>query len=359
MNETIFSHINTEYEIVLVSRDSTVISAAVSDLKDRLRPLAVVTGRIVERAPSGSGYFVRISDKETAFLPKNRIRDDAFLFRKKEGAVSGGDRLILQISADSMHEKRKEVTADIELAGRYMVLTADGSGRISVSKKIGKRNSLLLKERWEDKKLPGFRLLLRTEAEGFLTDDTVFQNMREEYDLILKRISDIKKKAAAGSLYQILEDAPSLTEQAGFHYPDARVEELPFSLLYETLEHIKKRTADFGSGGRITIDHTRAMTCIDVDSGSLRRKAYDINLASIPVIAREIMLRDISGIIMIDFLKMTREEQELIRKEMERAVRTDENEVSVYPFTSLGIMEMARGKRRRPLREYGPEILFR
>lgn len=314
---------------------------------------------VAERIVKGmEAIFVRIGKNAVGFLPFSECKEKP----------KSGDKILVQVKRPPTGEKAAYLTCDLSLAGRYVIMTPF-TNRFSVSKRIesmeSKNRLLMLAKRIA----PGpIGLVMRQESEHAMDCD-----VEAEVQLLLDRWRKIQDQVPCvcapaqiekreqllerilrderGGIAEIITNAPET--QSGLAIP-TRFHECPFSLYNVTakLEKSLRRKIWLDCGGYLIIDRTEAMTVIDVNSGKFtggksgtEALFLKLNQEAALEIARLLRLRNIGGIIIIDFVDM-REEASLLslRKSMEEALRDDPVKTVIHGFTSLGLMEMTRKK---------------
>ena len=284
----------------------------------------------------GVGYYSLTENRSHLFTDRNR----------KEGPLRQGDEILVQISREGVKTKAPVLTANLSLPGRLCVVTAGRTG-IGFSNKIS--DSLFKKEAkacLEEAPLSGFGVIVRTNAyqagmdEGRLS--SIVTDDRGLYDQLKAYLK---------------EEQPEDLEKLEF-YDDSL---LPLYKLYglETvLDRALGKRVWLKSGGYLVIEPTEAMTVIDVNTGKYegRKKMADtirkINNEAAFTIAAQLRLRNLSGIIMVDFIDMEQEEDKKALLDcLKQAVSTDPVRTVVVDMTPLGLVELTRKKVRKPLYE--------
>lgn len=336
---------------------------------------------VVNRSVSSiDAFFVDIGQEKHAFLRKKDI--------PKGMGLDEGSSVIVQVLKDSTGTKGPMVSCEISIPGRYAVLLA-GSSYIGVSRKIANdEKRSFLKELGRKICPAGYGMVIRTAAGN--ADETSLQKDFEE----LARIADIiKKRSFRGKKPELLYRESGLAVrafrdyvrnrgdkiitddknfwnmlQASAHgdaslskesiiFYDGRKPLLSAYGAYEQIEALFEREVSLPSGGTIVIDHTEALTAIDVNSGSFKGQgmphealAYLTNREAAIEIARQVRLRSIGGMIIIDFIDMKDkagqdEIVELLRKETAK----DRVKTVVLGMTRLGLVEMTRTRSGKSL----------
>jgi len=335
-------------------------------------------GRIQSIKPALHAAFVDIGTPLNAFLPM----DDDSKFRC-------GDMVIVQgLARQSTDTKGMRITNRINLAGKWLVLLPLDSG-IHISKKI-KDPALreALATLGSEICPPDCGMIVRTAGE-----EVTEQLLREEAQVLYGLWQDIQKRARGmtktGLLHQQLPLYLRLTRDIGdisqivinseIGYQRLEAEQRQHrlsqdtqlqydceshSLIFDTynietqIDKALKRRVWLPCGGYLVIDHCEAMTVIDVNSGKmilgrdLEETALCVNLEAAQEIARQLRLRDIGGIILVDFIDMREgAHQQLLIDRMTEAVSHDRTQVTVEGITRLGLMEITRRKKHEQLRK--------
>lgn len=319
------------------------------------------------------GAFIRIGMREPVFLPMN----------SKEH-VCASQPVLVQIIKDASGRKAPVVTENVSLAGKYCVVSRM-PGRISFSAKLTKEQRDMIRV-WLPKDLTEeFHILVRTNAA---------KAQKSEFLEEIKRLSDamrniLKKYESASTGDMLYEPEPFFLTMIRDLYekPDRVFSEIPYAAkliapfakeqgelpvqkeaaglslsdlynLHRDLTRLMSKTVYLKSGAFLVIEQTEAFVSIDVNTGKCQKgkkpeETYrNINKEAALEIARQIRLRNLSGMILIDFINMKSEDhkEELIHL-MQKYVRRDHIHTEVIDLTPLGIMELVRQKVRKPLAE--------
>lgn len=324
--------------------------------------------------------FIEYSNGSKAYLQLSGKLRPVFLNVKNTGKLCQGDRIIIQIKKEASKTKDPVCTTEFELTGKYAVLTHGGSG-ISFSKKIKDESfkeeiSSLLNNIYKNRE---YGILIRTKS-----CNTDISNIIDEISSLSSEYEKLISIAGTRPKNYILKEAdnPLMTSVKDFYISDkdqiiTDIEDiynqikdiglncsvtlyydklLPLYKLYsfESLfDQISSRRVWLKSGGYIVIDYTEAMTVIDVntgkcDKGKDKEKTFlKINLEAAEEIARQLSLRNISGIIIVDFIDMTENEnRKKILDAMKEYAAKDSISTNVIDFTKLNLMEITRKKTR-------------
>ncbi|MBE5931856.1 MAG: ribonuclease E/G [Lachnospiraceae bacterium] len=302
-----------------------------------------------------------------------------------------GDNIPVQLNKEAIKTKAPSVTTRLSLDGEYVVVMLDG--KIGVSSKIksdSKREALksIVNESIEEfnkiKKSNNINIgiIVRTKAENATSEI-----IKEETIKLLCKLDDIIYKSNYQTLYsclfekcpmivkdicsyisddiEIITDLKEVIEICNHHqitsinyYSDDNVNLDVVYGLKTTINNALNKRVYLKSGAYIIIEHTEAMTVIDVNSGksikgsSKEEKVYAINLEAAAEIINQLILRDISGIIIIDFISMNKEiSQNKLLKELKNLAEIDKNQTIIVDITRLGLVEITRKRVRKPLHE--------
>ncbi|MDA0709952.1 MAG: Rne/Rng family ribonuclease [bacterium] len=306
-----------------------------------------------------------------------------------EELLQKGQEIIVQIKKEPISTKGPRITAVPSLAGRFMVLVPDGD-KIGVSRKINNWNEKRrLKDVTRRIKPDGFGLIVRTEGEN-KGDRELGRDLKDllgTWNRIQRRAQKIdqpellhKEMGMTSSLIRDLftDDVHRLVVDSKHEYkqiqsylkttsPDLRKcveyhrDKRPIFDAFgieQEIEKLSERKAWFKGGGYLVIDHTEALVAIDVNSGrNVGRSNQDetvlrTNLEAAKEVARQLRLRDMGGLIVIDFIDMnTMQDRKRVENEMRLAIRQDRSKIRFSDITEFGLMEMTRQRVR-------PSLLF-
>nr|WP_089773109.1 ribonuclease E/G [Ruania alba] len=346
----------------------------------------VYLGRVQNVLPSMEAAFVDLGKGRNAVLYAGEVNWDAAGLegqpRRIEQALSSGDSVLVQVTKDPIGHKGARLTAQVTLAGRFLVLVPSGS-MTGISRKLPdtERNRLkkLLKEIVPD----GQGVIVRTAAEG-ASEDALrrdVERLTKQWDDIQTKVNrkstnapvllkgepelstrvvrdvfneDFKKLVVAGddawkTISEYVETvAPDLTERLS-----QWTESKDVFAAYRIDEQLAKgmdRKVFLPSGGSLVIDRTEAMTVVDVNTGkftgsggTLEETVTKNNLEAAEEIVRQLRLRDIGGIIVVDFIDMVLEaNRDLVMRRLVECLGRDRTRHQVAEVTSLGLVQMTR-----------------
>ena len=305
-----------------------------------------------------------------------------------EEMLSRGQSVLVQVSKESLGTKGARITSFISLPGRYVVYMPQAR-HIGVSRRIhDERERDRLRAALRSLDLPPGGFILRTNAEGKGVEEfahdvdflsrlwSQIQNrfeaaaapavLHEEMDLTFRVVRDLfspevdefvvdDQAAHDKCLRSVQLLVPALAERVRLYRERAPVFEA-FGI-EKDIEKALRRRVWLKSGGYIVIDHTEALVSIDVNTGKyvgkrdFEQTVLKINLESVNEIVRQIRLRDLGGIIIIDFIDMeVPEHREQVEKALKRALAADKARTNVLQISELGLVEMTRKRVRQDLR---------
>lgn len=350
----------------------------------------IYAARVEKMAEGINGAFLEIDKGKKCYFPLSG-KPPVKLTPGHKDRLVGGDVILLQITKDAVKTKLPVGSGNVSIDGKYFVLTLVDR-RSGISRKITngqerKRLTEFLKPHKED----GFGVVVRTNAEGVseeeLTADIV--SLKERYRELMRKAGfaegrtllyeeppyyiTLGKELPKEKLEEIVTDNRRIYDQLKSYYPEESSgaaankirfypEEYPLEKLYRMdhfYEEALQKLVWLKSGGSLVIEHTEAMTVIDVNTAGVTKKKrkgkkvfFEMNLEAAKEIARQLRLRNISGIIVIDFINMELEkEKEALLAYLDEECRKDRVRCRVAGITTLGLVEMTRDKGRKPLYE--------
>ena len=349
----------------------------------------IYVGKVKNIVPNIGAAFVEIESGVNCYYDMKDAEHAVFTHKIGKKPLCIGDELVVQISKEAVKTKAPTVTGNISFTGRYAVLT-HGNTRIGVSSKIPKKVREEYKERLRQFQNDRFGIIVRTNAKDAPFQDVLdeISRLKAEYEKIMSAaptrvcfsclrsappsyISDLKNVYMEGMEEIIVGDpelytriqaffAAEIPEQEGLLrlYDDSA---FPLGKLYSTQTAIEKALREkvwLRNGGYLVIQPTEALTVIDVNSGKSAGKGKNeegilkINLEAAREAARQIRLRNLSGIIIIDFINLESEENVgLLLKEFRMRLAGDPIQTTLVDITPLNLVEVTRKKVHRPLYE--------
>ena len=356
----------------------------------------IYLGKVVRILPGMQSAFIDVGLERTAFLhvadiwlPRSNERGEGEGARPIEKILTDGQSLVVQVIKDPIGTKGARLSTQISIAGRMLVYLPQEK-HIGVSQRIeDEQEREQLRERLtrlvpEDEK-GGF--IVRTMAENAsdeeLANDIEYlrktwrgikdQSLRvappallyQELSLSQRVLRDFVNPETARIVIDSRENFQKLQQFAQLYTPkvldllDHYTGERPLFDLHGVEDEIQKalaRRVDLKSGGYLIIDQTEAMTTIDVNTGgfvgvrNFDDTIFKTNLEAAQTIARQLRLRNLGGIIILDFIDMENEEhRQAVLAELNKALARDHTRLTVNGFTALGLVEMTRKRTRESL----------
>ena len=350
----------------------------------------IYIGKVKNIVPNIGAAFVEIENGVSCYYDMKDAPRALFTHKAGKKPLCIGDELVVQISKEAVKTKAPTVTGNISFTGRYAVLTL-GNTRIGVSSKLPKSLRDDYKEKLREYQNDSFGIIVRTNAK-----DAPFQAVSDEIESLRREYLRIASIAPTRTCFSCLKSAPpsyisdlknvyiegmeeiligNAELYARIHsyfkmempertdllrlYDDA---DFPLGKLYSTqtaLEKALREKAWLKNGGYLVIQPTEALTVIDVNSGkSIAGKGRNeegilkINLEAAREAARQIRLRNLSGIIIIDFINMNTEENvERLMREFRLHLAKDPIQATLVDITPLNLVEVTRKKVHKPLYE--------
>lgn len=339
----------------------------------------IYSGRVL-KVLKGQFIFINIGDEKNAFLQPD-ISKEPFLYNN-EGklTVKEGDSLTVQLAKAAVDEKGAVVTTRLNFTGKYCVVIARDKG-IGVSKKIKDEGKKAEIKALAERLLPeGFGIIMRTECEKAeigiveaelkeLTDKAFSVLSRAEYAkppvLIYEELSeasravrDLAVNREAEVITNSSEIAEKLKRETGIENVTLYTEKAPLFSNFGIESGIEKalhKKIWLKSGGYLVFDYSEAMNVIDVNSGKHTDKnskdfALKVNLEAAEEAARQIRLRNLTGMIIIDFIDMkSGEDIKKVSARLKECISKDRITTALVGMTELGLMQLTRKKTRQPL----------
>ncbi len=317
-------------------------------------------------------------------------KEHLFTQQRKSGKLRQGDEILVQVSRDAVKTKAPVLTSNLSLPGRFVVLTAGKTGVGFSTKLTDTAWKNRIRKMLTEKDFEGFGIIVRTNG-GFAEPEQILkecEKLKEQLKKLIKESSNRTcysclyktlpsyisgiRDSYAGGLEEIVTDCPDLYKQLKTYLETSQAEDAWKLKLYTdellslgkfySLDSALSKALDkrvwLKSGGYLVIEPTEAMVVIDVNTGKyegkkkLEETVLKINLEAAAEIARQLRLRNLSGIIMIDFIDMNQEEnKEMLMDALRAAVAKDPIKTVVVEMTRLNLVEITRKKVRRPLYE--------
>lgn len=370
------------------------------DIENRTREQKksnIYKGKITRIEPSLEAAFVDFGAERHGFLPLKEISREYFNKKTSDNnrlrildVVKEGQEVLVQVEKEERGSKGAALTTFISLAGRYLVLMPNNPRAGGISRRIEGSDRADLREAMRDLQIPeGMGAIVRTAGIGRATEElqwdldyllqlwgTITAEAKgasaphflfQESNVIVRAIRDYLRQDV-GEVIVDNEGAYALAAAfIGTVMPDFKSkvkfyqDEIPLFNRYQIENQIQtafEREVALPSGGSIVIDITEAMVAIDINSaratkgGDIEATAYNTNIEAADEIARQLRIRDVGGLIVIDFIDMLNtRNQKNVENKMRDALEIDRARVQVGRISRFGLMEMSRQRLRPSLEE--------
>ncbi|MDF2800601.1 MAG: hypothetical protein K0S61_504 [Anaerocolumna sp.] len=351
----------------------------------------IYNGKVKNIVKNINAAFLEIENGKMCYLSLNEVYNPLFLNPKKNSNINVGDELLIQITKEDIKTKVPVATTNLNFTGKYVVLV-HGKPGIGISSKIPDvKLRKQLKQIVQPYNNDIYGLIVRTNA-AYVTKELI----EEEINTLEGIYKEVKERGSHKTAFSLVSSAPAgylcdirdslsistdeiLTDNSEIYeeildylktYQKEDLSKLIFfqdklislSNLYgikTKLENALRKKVWLKSGGSIIIEPTEALTVIDVNTGkaiSGKKQPKDtflkINLEAAIEIAKQIRLRNLSGILIIDFIDMEEEDSKLkLMKELEELFKRDPVKTILVDMTALNLVEVTRKKVRKPLHE--------
>ncbi|ADU31278.1 Rne/Rng family ribonuclease [Evansella cellulosilytica] len=375
-----------------VLEDNKVVEWLFEQEDEHSRTSNVFIGRVEDIVPGMEAAFVNIGADKNGFLYRNELIAYDTLKDDKEPDVKQptiasmlkeGQSIIVQVTKEAVGAKGVRLTEKISLPGKYIVYLPYGN-YVAVSKKMNEEN----RKGWREKAREWIEdregIIIRTNAE-----DASHEEIYHEFTLLRHQHQQMLQQAEKVNVPNVLLNQSSLISRVQRDYLTNKNSEIVVDhfesyeqLLNSSLEgcnihlyqekedifsyydiekHLEKALHEkvwLKSGGFLIIEKTEALTVIDVNTGkftgkhNLRDTVVKTNIEAAYAVAQQLRLRNIGGIILIDFIDMKVEsDQKSVLKALKEATKNDRTLTNVAGFTNFGLVEMTRKKARKPLHD--------
>jgi len=404
---------NTKYIITKIG--DNLVSAIYKDNDNNCHYLKVLDsgscvgniyiGRVENVVKNIDAAFVEFNNKEKGYFSLKDNPNPVFLNNKNNNSVNIGDRLLVQIEKEPVKTKPATLTSKIEITGNYVVISNDFTG-INVSKKLKKSDytelieearKILIEKRATItaeigyEKLFSCGVILRSNCL-----DAPVPAILEDLKITLDKYLNIIRGAIFGSFYtclyenkpdyyndcvhlsgvsdvEIITDLPEIHKELSDYFKDSTKintrlyedELLPLYKLYSIEKEIDEALSKkvwLKSGGYLIIEQTEALCVVDVNSGKcvpkskkqtdIEKSALKVNLEACDKLMNQLMLRNISGIIVVDFINMDSDENvEAMMSHLKMLAKNDIVSTQIIDITKLGLVEITRKRTGKCLAE--------
>jgi len=358
----------------------------------------VYKARVTRVEPSLEAAFVEYGAQRQGFLPIKEVAREYFRFQPAPGArfnirdvLQEGQELLVQVEKEERGNKGAALTTYISLAGRFLVLMPNNPRAGGVSRRIEGEERDVTKDSLDQLHVPdGMGTIVRTAGVGRGPEELQWDldNLRANWDAIVTAAaerpapflvyqeSDAVTRALrdylSDDIGEVLIDEPGAHQRAleyvqRFQSADGAKQirlyndEVPLFTRFQIesqIESAYSHSVTLPSGGGIVIDYTEALVSIDINSARATRgsdieaTAYNTNLEAADEIARQLRIRDLGGLIVIDFIDMeSKKNQQGVEDRLRDAVRSDRARIQLGRISRFGLMEMSRQRLRPSLGE--------
>ncbi len=391
-----------EIRVALI-RDNYLYDLDIEKPSSTKKKANIYKGRITRIEPSLEAAFVEYGSKRQGFLPLKEVAPEYYLNKKTDNSgdrpdirslIKEGQELMIQVDKEERGTKGAALTTYITLAGCYLVLMPNNPNSGGISRRIDGEEREELKEALESLDLPdGMGLIVRTagvgkDKEELQWDLEVLLNqwnsiqkafkeqlapylIHQEGNVIIRSIRDNLRR----SVQEIIIDDQNAYIKAKNYIQQVKPEFVPHLKLYHDaiplfsrhqieaqIETAYQREVSLPSGGSLVIDRTEALVSIDINSAKatsgkdIENTALNTNLEAANEIARQLRLRDLGGLVVIDFIDMSSSKnQREVENCLRDALKTDRARIQVGRISRFGLLEMSRQRIRLSLGESSQE----
>lgn len=389
-----------EQILSLLYHENRLVQVKVHDEKLKKNVIGTIyIGKVKNVVPTIDAAFVEVCKGSMGFLPLKNLKNPIIVNRKYDGRILAGDEILVQVEKEGIKTKEPGLTCNLSFTGKYLVLTTGKQG-IGFSTKLDTKTKLLWKQKLVDWKVEEILqeeqtgMVVRTNIAGLNIDKMKRTSGEECFHKELEQLLAQKNKVLDAVSYRtcfsplfqpvegyltdirdtyedsfdkiitnnriiyerIREEFPSMENVE--LYQDSRISlEKLYSVETRLQEALDERVW-LKSGAYLIIQQTEALTVIDVNSGKIQKKNpkddiyFEINKEAAKEIALQLKLRNISGIIIIDFISQnTKEQDEGLLSYLSNLVKKDSVKTNVIDMTPLGLVEVTRKKVHKSLKE--------
>src|SRR6185436_14191724 len=358
----------------------------------------IYKARVTRVEPSLEAAFVEYGAQRQGFLPIKEVAREYFRFQPAPGArfnirdvLQEGQELLVQVEKEERGNKGAALTTYISLAGRFLVLMPNNPRAGGVSRRIEGEERDVTKDSLDQLHVPdGMGTIVRTAGVGRGPEELQWDldNLRANWDAIVTAAgersapflvyqeSDAVTRALrdylsddigevlideSGAYQRAIEYVQRFQTAEGTKQIKLYSDEVPLFTRYQIesqIESAYSHSVTLPSGGGIVIDYTEALVSIDINSARATRgadieaTAYNTNLEAADEIARQLRIRDLGGLIVIDFIDMeSKKNQQGVEDRLRDAVRSDRARIQLGRISRFGLMEMSRQRLRPSLGE--------
>lgn len=355
----------------------------------------IYIGRVKDIVSNLNAAFIDIGNHVTCYYALEDLKTPVFTHKIGSKPLCKGDELVVQVTKEAVKTKFPVVSTNLNFTGNYMVLTTENH-KLGVSSKLNNEKRTFFKELFSEEDFTDYGMIIRTNAKDADVDAVFseFKEIKQEYESLiqtckgkmvfscLKKAEPFYVKAIRTRTFddtdQVITDNPSVYGEliarvspqvnndvvsGQFPYQLRLYEDAsyPLSRLYSVtsaIEDALKERVWLKSGAYLIISPTEALTVIDVNSGknsshkSKQENILKINQESAIEIARQLRLRNISGICIVDFISMNdKKDMDELMHTFRMALKEDTVSTQLIDITKLGLVELTRKKEKKSLYE--------
>lgn len=378
--------------ILCIVEGKRIERIGVLNQSDTFFPVGTIgIARIKKLMPNMKGAFVTFGTKKEYYLSFDKRNDEKFFVctNGENEVIRNEDLILVQVDTEAVKLKPAQVSNRISLKGKYFIVSTKDHG-ISYSSKLNKTQRKQLIDRLEPHLKPydeQIHIMVRTEIQrADLTDPQILDEFHDLTDKLLSILSNYRTRTVGTIFYnglpagyEILQELSSECEQIitddaqsyEFICQNRRLlgipkdtepvfyrDDYPLCKLYSletAVSRLLEKKVWLRSGGFLVIEQTEAMTVIDVNSGKNDPKKvsmFEINTEASMEIAYQLKARNLTGIIIVDFINMKKQaEIDALIQTMKKHLELDYVKASYVDMTGLGLMEITREKRYKTLQE--------
>lgn len=364
-----------DYLKIAVKENGELVECIVEEHSTNPQIGEIYKGRIKNILPSINSVFIDIGLEKEAYM--------YYSDELKRLAVKKGQDILVEILKEPIGNKGAKVTHKPSIAGKYSVLTLGGEG-IKLSKRI---TSLQARQRLTTLIKPSrdVEVVFRTDAEEAENEEIL-----KDLDNLYKKKEELERKlnysTSLGKIdsnslmirffseldniktniicddkedIKIIEEFIKSKENISIKFYDENISLFDYYGIEKEILKLRHKKVNLPSGGYIVIDKTEAMYVVDVNSGKhikardFNKTILETNIEAAREIGRQIKLRNLSGIIVIDFIDMRDEKQRpIIMKALKKSLESDKGNIKIYPFTELDLIQISRRRKGKSIYEY-------
>lgn len=341
----------------------------------------IYVGRVKDVVKNLNAAFIEIAPGKPCYYSLEDCQNPIYVKKINSPRLVQGDEVVVQVVKENLKTKPPKVSTNLTFTGTYLALTTENTA-LGISKKLPPKKREYFKELFTPYQNSAFGLIVRTNAANAETDEILkeYDALKQEYEQLIQTAGhrtcfsllkksppeflSVLKNLPQAELEEILTDDCSVMEQlrtAGIKATFYEDKQLSLNRLYSLEVRLKEALQErvwLKSGGYLVIQPTEALTVIDVNSGKsvankkVQEHYLKINLEAAQEIARQLRLRNISGIIIADFIDMKEQQmKDELMLQLKKLVKQDSVPTQVVDMTRLNLVELTRKKVRKSLAE--------